>query len=77
MIWPEARMITWRFALCAKDKTDKTGIEECQQDEWVTAWRPEWAGLPAVIQAVVRDDSGSETVVTAVVVQDIGAIILK
>jgi hypothetical protein len=77
IIWPGVKSIQWRFALRPKDKEDKAGIEQYAQDNWTIAWRPEWPGLPAVIQAIIEDEDNNTTVVTAVILQDIDAITLK
>jgi hypothetical protein len=77
VIWPNAKSISWRFAMCQKDIANKPGAEESLQDQWAPLWRPDWPGLPAVIQASIRDEDDVETVVTAILVQDIGVITLK
>jgi hypothetical protein len=77
VIWPGVRSIQWRFAFRPKDKADKVGAEQYMQDNWSTAWRPDWKGLPAVIQVIIEDEDNVKSVVTAVVLQDIGAIALK
>ena len=77
VIWPGVKNIQWRFALRPQDKADKAGVEQYLQDNWISTWRPDWTGLPAVIQATIEDEQNEQTVVTAVVLQDIGAIMLK
>ena len=77
VVWPGAKKITWRFALKPGEKANRAGIESTLKDGWAMEWRAEWAGLPAVIQAVVVDEEGSENEVTALVSPDIGAITLK
>ena len=77
VIWPGARRIIWRFAPRPADKANRAGIENVLKDGWTMEWRAEWAGLPAVIQAVVVDEEGAENEVTAIVSPDIGVITLK
>jgi hypothetical protein len=77
VIWPRAKTIQWRFAIRPKDRNDKPGIEQYEQNKWVSTWRPDWPGLPAVIQAIVTDEKDVEHVITAIVLQDIGEIALK
>ena len=77
LIWPGVKNVRWRFALRPQDRADKIGAEQYAQDDWITTWRQDWPGLPAVVQAIVEDEHHVETIVTAVVVQDLGAIPLK
>ena len=77
VLWPGAKKITWRFALKPADKANRVGIENVLKDGWTVEWRAEWAGLPAVIQAVVVDEEGAENEITAIVSPDIGVIRLK
>lgn len=77
VIWPGARKVTWRFALKPKDKTEKTGAENCLEKGWSTEWRADWAGLPAVAKAIIEDENNIQHEVTAIVSRDIGVIKLK
>ncbi len=74
VLWPGVKSIRWKFALRPQDKDDTIGAEQDVEDNWLTAWRQEWSGLPAVIQAVIEEEDAVETVVTAIVAKDIGAI---
>jgi hypothetical protein len=76
IIWPGATEIKWRFALRPRDKEEKVGAD-LSEDHWTTTWRADWTGLPAAIQAIVTDEEGAVSVVTAVILQDLGEITLK
>ena len=73
IIWPGATEIKWRFALSPKDKEEKVGAD-FSDDHWTTTWRADWQGLPTAIQAIITDEDGTLSVVTAVILQDIGEI---
>lgn len=76
VLWPGAKRITWRFVLRKKGKDDKVGSNPGEKDAWNSSWPIEWPGLPVIIQATVQDQDG-ETIVTAIVSKDIGAITAK
>jgi hypothetical protein len=77
VIWPGVKSLQWRFAVRPKDRESMVGAEQYIQDNWMTTWRSDWPGLPAIIQAIVEEEDNVTTVITAVVLQDIGPITLK
>lgn len=77
LIWPGVKNIEWRFAIRPKDKTNLVGVDQYLKDNWVTTWRAEWPGLPAVIQAIITEEDNRQTIVTAIALKDLGAILLK